>query len=202
MNNLIVEEYTKNNLSIQAISKKYNISWNKVKKILLENKVQIISKRNQYGIDIKVKENIFDKIDSSEKAYWLGLLYADGYIRNNRNEIGLTLQEKDVKTVQAFHDFCGLSNDIREHIIRRNNKEYKSYDCTFSSKKIKEDLIKLGCVPCKSLVLTFPTEKQVPNEFLYDFIRGYVDGDGYLQFDKTKVDTELLFLELKVFLKD
>lgn len=26
--------------------------------------------------------NIFDKIDSEEKAYWLGFIYADGIILN------------------------------------------------------------------------------------------------------------------------
>ena len=46
------------------------------------------------------------------------------------------------------------------------------------SQKTVEDLKKLGCVENKSLILTFPTEQQVPKEFVYDFIRGYFDGDG------------------------
>lgn len=201
MDNLVVEEYTQNGLSMQAISKKYNMSWNKVKQILVKNNVQIISKRNQYNVDIKMKEDIFEKIDSSEKAYWLGLLYADGYIRKDRNEIGLTLQEKDKETVQSFHDFCGISNNIRRHIITRKGKEYTSYDCTFSSKKVKNDLINLGCVAQKSLVLTFPTKEQVPDAFLYDFIRGYVDGDGYVQFDKNKSRYRIIILGTKAFLE-
>ena len=31
----------------------------------------------------------------------------------------------------------------------------------------------------KSLILNFPTEYQVPKNFVKDFIRGYFDGDGW-----------------------
>ena len=49
---------------------------------------------------------------------------------------------------------------------------------TISSSKICKDLIRLGCVPRKSLVLKFPLENQVPKCLVYHFIRGYFDGDG------------------------
>ena len=44
--------------------------------------------------------------------------------------------------------------------------------CDFS------DLNKLGVVERKSLILTFPTEQQVPKHLMPHFIRGYFDGDG------------------------
>lgn len=40
------------------------------------------------------------------------------------------------------------------------------------------DLIKQGCVPRKSLILTFPNTNQVPENLINHFIRGYFDGDG------------------------
>ena len=46
------------------------------------------------------------------------------------------------------------------------------------SQKTVDDLKKLGCVENKSLILTFPSKEQVPEEFIYHFIRGYFDGDG------------------------
>ena len=49
----------------------------------------------------------------------------------------------------------------------------------FKSIPCKEDLIKQGCVPKKSLILKFPTEQQVPNYLIKHFIRGYFDGDGW-----------------------
>ena len=55
----------------------------------------------------------------------------------------------------------------------------KSYRISFRSDKCKQDLINLGCVPKKSLILTFPSEEQVPNNLIKHFIRGYFDGDGW-----------------------
>lgn len=40
------------------------------------------------------------------------------------------------------------------------------------------DLIKQGCVPNKSLILTFPNKYHVPKNLINHFIRGYFDGDG------------------------
>ena len=50
---------------------------------------------------------------------------------------------------------------------------------SFRSQKCKADLIKQGCVPKKSLILTYPTTEQVPKELTRHFIRGYFDGDGW-----------------------
>ena len=43
---------------------------------------------------------------------------------------------------------------------------------------MKEALISLGCTPRKSLTITFPSERQVPQHLQKDFVRGYIDGDG------------------------
>lgn len=45
-----------------------------------------------------------------------------------------------------------------------------------------EDLIKQGCIPNKSLVLTFPNKHQVPENLINHFIRGYFDGDGSISY--------------------
>lgn len=37
----------------------------------------------------------FENIDTEEKAYWLGFLYADGYVNANEDKIELCLAEKD-----------------------------------------------------------------------------------------------------------
>lgn len=50
---------------------------------------------------------------------------------------------------------------------------------------MKEQLINLGCVPNKSLILKFPSLNIFQEKKLvYAFIRGYVDGDGCLTFSK------------------
>lgn len=122
--------------------------------------------------------NIFEKIDSEEKAYWLGFLYADGSVSSAENKIELGLAEKDLSHIEKFKKFTNLNNKISYRAST------KSYRFCFRSTKCKEDLIKKGCVPKKSLILTFPTYDQVPKELMRHFIRGYFDGDGW--FTNTK----------------
>ena len=117
--------------------------------------------------------HIFETINTEEKAYWLGFLYADGSVGSNEAKIELGLAEQDLHQIEKFRDFIGIQNKIS---YRKNTKSYRF---SFRSKSCKEDLIKQGCVPKKSLVLQFPTKEQVPDKFLKDFIRGYFDGDGW-----------------------
>ena len=117
--------------------------------------------------------NIFNKIDTEEKAYWLGFLYADGSVGSKEDKIELGLAEKDFHHIEKFKTFIGLPNKISYR------ESSKSYRYTFRSKSCKQDLIKQGCVPKKSLILKFPTEDQVPKNLLRHFLRGYFDGDGW-----------------------
>lgn len=117
--------------------------------------------------------DIFEKIDTEEKAYWLGFLYADGSVGSKENKIELGLAEKDLKQIEKFKTFLKINNKISYR------KSSKSYRISFRSDKCKQDLINLGCVPKKSLILTFPSEEQVPNNLIKHFIRGYFDGDGW-----------------------
>lgn len=48
----------------------------------------------------EVDESIFENIDTEEKAYWLGFIYADGYV-NNR-QIELTLKESDYEHIKKI----------------------------------------------------------------------------------------------------
>lgn len=120
-----------------------------------------------------INQNIFEKIDNEEKAYWLGFLYADGYISKN-NQIEVSLQLSDINHLQKLKKFLNTNTKIStdDHRCR----------LLFCSKKISNDLAKLGCVNNKSLILTFPTKEQVSDEFLLPFIRGYVDGDGCISY--------------------
>jgi DNA-binding transcriptional regulator WhiA len=116
---------------------------------------------------------IFETIDTEEKAYWLGFLYADGSVGSSDNRIELGLAEKDLKQIEKFRDFIGIKNKISYR------SQTKSYRYCFKSIPCKADLIKQGCVPKKSLILKFPSEEQVPKELIRHFIRGYFDGDGW-----------------------
>lgn len=129
--------------------------------------------------DYSYAENLFKKIDSEEKAYWLGFLYADGYISEKTNSIELSLKEEDKNHVELFNKFLNIpGKDIRKKYKNMNGNIYISYCLSIVNKKIKNELIKLGCFPQKTFKLSFPNSNIVPDNLINHFVRGYFDGDG------------------------
>lgn len=136
-------------------------------------------------------ESYFEKIDSHEKAYWLGFLYADGCItRFYRNEklksmsLELTLKSDDEDHLYKFLKCLESNVPIQHKTIK--NKYYASrlvINCT----KMCRDLINLGCTPQKSLTLTFPNEKILSEKYISSFICGYFDGDGGVHYGESIV---------------
>lgn len=127
-------------------------------------------------------KDYFKKIDTSEKAYWLGFLYADGCItRFYRNEklksmsLELTLQDEDCNHLIKFKNALESNVPIQHKVIRN---KYKSDRIVINCTSMCRDLIELGCTPVKSLTLEFPNNNILPDKYLRDFIRGYFDGDG------------------------
>jgi hypothetical protein len=148
--------------------------------------------------------NYFEKIDSHEKAYWLGFLYADGNVHKNMMQIGLS--KKDVKILKIFRKHLSSNHPFYLDNSKGYNKNGKNVIkfCIRSMKFVK-DLINLGCIPKKSLVLTFPTVQQVPEEFINSFILGYFDGDGSISTKnkkhKQKFSWKLQMVSTKHFLE-
>lgn len=176
----------KNGMSLSQVSKEIGVCSSTVAKILRAYKIDTrpqhlkghskgTSKNRKYSFDI----NFFQEINSEEKAYWLGFLYADGYV-GCRGITTLCLQEKDLEHIEAFRASLGDSS-----VPIKYRSRTKSYAINLSSVKMAEDLIKLGCVQRKSLILTFPSERQVPRDLIRHFMRGYFDGDGCISGDKS-----------------
>lgn len=78
----------------------------KIGRILHMDKRAILKKLRNFNIPIKQyyhkykdrNNNYFDKIDTENKAYFLGLLYADGSnsIKNGKISIALQARDKDI----------------------------------------------------------------------------------------------------------
>jgi len=116
-------------------------------------------------------ENVFDVIDTKEKAYWLGLIYADGNISKDQNRTGFHLAYKDKILMEKLADFLG---DDRTRIKSYDNNKTLFY--YVYSNRIKEDLIKHGVVVNKTASNIFP---KIDNyELFLAFFTGAYDGDG------------------------
>lgn len=139
---------------------------------------------------------IFDTIDTEEKAYWLGFLYADGCVTNNNSvEFGVIVDDYNI--MQKYREFLKLKSDKSIH-ISNNICRIRVYNKHFA-----ESLIKKGCIQRKSLILTFPSAEIVNKSLIRHFIRGYCDGDGCLRFYKNSNNSQvcdLSFCGTKEFL--
>lgn len=187
-------ELRKNGLSYAKIAKELGKSKQTISYYLKENgygpNEKYIRKNQKQPNKKYVNENFFEVIDTEEKAYWLGFMYADGCVNTSRDSIELSLKEEDFNHIVKFKNALDSEHKIGKKVKRINNKEYVSYRLHIRNKKLKDDLIKHGCIPKKSKVLTFPKLK---NDLVIHFIRGYVDGDGCITTHKTsKISLEIL----------
>lgn len=115
----------------------------------------------------------FNEINTKEKAYWLGFLYADGCVmvdkRSNSKRIRISSNIKDETLIDKF---CEATKSNRE------KKEYYKnvVRLTIWNDDLANDLIKWGCIPRKSNIITLP---KLNNRSLYlAFLLGFFDGDG------------------------
>lgn len=191
-----IENLIKEGKTATDICKQLQISKSALFRTLNKLNLQIPNHHNA----LKFDNTVFDIINTEEKAYWLGFLYADGNVSSTNNVISITLQYSDISHLEKFNNFIKNKNSVKEGIIRLSNKEYKICKLSVCNKHFKESLIKLGCFPRKSLILEFPNLNIFTDKNLvYDFIRGYVDGDGCLTFSKSG-RLELSILGTKEFL--
>lgn len=129
----------------------------------------------------------FNVIDTEEKAYALGIFYADGNIthENGHHTASITLQECDRDILEKLMVATKFSGKLLE--IKRAPPRKNQVRLCFASVQMCKDLVNKGCYPRKSLTLKFPTKDQVPDKLISHFIRGYYDGDGCITWSRNKV---------------
>ena len=162
--------------SMKNISDNSSMSEHKIRKILLENNITIRGLNNK-GNRI---EDYFSVIDTPEKAYLLGIIQTDGNVRiTNRNAELTITQHKDY----AWYIENMLLN-FSDKIC--SSKDRNCRQVAIGSKAIVNDLINIGIVPNKTREQTDEhidiLWKSIPDNFKGDFIRGCIDGDGYVTF--------------------
>ncbi len=177
--NDICRKYSTGNYTCTKLGNEYNVIYTSISSLLKSRNIIVNNDRCKLHRRYKFNETYFDKIDTEDKAYFLGLLYADGC--NITNGIKLSLQSNDIDILDKLNILIGSENTIKTTISKTTNKKNMSH-LTIYSQSISLQLMKLGCIPNKSLTLKFPTEEQVPSKLIRHFIRGYFDGDGNIYY--------------------
>lgn len=165
---LVVELYLS---GISTIKIGEQLGYHPVSVWKLLNANNIETPKRKYEADL----TFFDVIDNEIKAYLLGFWYADGNVIKDRIRIALTDREI-IDMVQEALQYTGpiyiKQPSIEGRLIQ--------YEINITRTELADALIKHGCPPKKSLILTFPDSTIVPDHLIHHFARGYFDGDGNL----------------------
>ncbi len=125
-----------------------------------------------------MNERYFDKINTAEKAYWLGFILADGCVIWGKKAgnycLSIGLQRRDGEILSA------LENDLGG--IREPKVDRQSLRLTWYSKYMAQSLIDCGIVPRKSGIDI--KRPKIRKNLLSHFWRGVFDGDGMISTTK------------------
>lgn len=141
----------------------------------------------------QVNDNYFESIDSEEKAYWLGFIYADGFVVSDSNKFGVSLSNIDKSHLEKLKTAIKFTGEVKDYVETAGYAVGSLYSrLLVTSSKIKQDLIKHGVVPNKTDIVKFPT--MLPIELIPHFIRGYFDGDGCITHQSVQVSGNLNYM--------
>lgn len=168
---------------------------------LSEKKITFLRKREDgteenVVLNVQKVDETFFKKWSPAMAYVLGVICTDGNIlagklRNPSSGYSNTISRLTIsqKEPELLEKVLNLMN-CQTTLLKRNRKSYggrvsgETYYFHINNETIFEDLLKLGVVPNKSKVVTFPDISEI---YVRHFIRGCWDGDGSVYLSKNKI---------------
>lgn len=161
-------------ISMYKIGKMLKTHDANIKVILKENnvKLRVKKKNNRYNYN----EHYFDDIDNQNKAYFLGLLYADGCNDYLYNRITIALETRDGYILEYFRK--EIESEKKLYLTKPYKNTKEQLELVLIGDHISNVLLEKGVKRKKSLTLEWPN--WLSEELYSHFIRGYFDGDGYI----------------------
>jgi hypothetical protein len=161
-----------NGIKRKDIINEYGISDRHYKKVIIDNGGIIKNKAKKYNLN----EDYFEKIDTEDKAYFLGFIVADGNISNRNPQVTIIQKETDI--LYKFKEYIKFEGNI----FTKNDGSNCS-SLTVTSEKMKTDLFNLGIYPAKTMIIRYP---EIPKNLEHHFMRGVFDGDGCISIHKKR----------------
>lgn len=149
-------------------------------------------------------EGYFNEPMNKEKAYIIGFIAADGCLFKRDGHIGqvrIAINEEDIEILEFINS--EVSNGSRKPPkidkteIKRKDEVYKYVILTFNSDILYNSLISFGLMDKKTWIMDLKELfLNIGEEFFDDFIVGYFDGDGSINYrgnKKTPSSTSISF---------
>lgn len=124
----------------------------------------------------KIILDYFKEINTKEKAYWLGFIYADAcisFFKKNLIRFSIELGKKDEILIDRFANAIGFNLRYKRYRFRGNSKLIV---IEFSNRKFVNNLQKCGVMNKKSKVIELPELGNM--DLNLAFLLGLYDGDG------------------------
>lgn len=172
LENIIISKY-KSGLNGVELSKEIQMPLHSIYKILKKNNITRNASEAQQKYEI-IDQDYFKEINSHEKSYFLGLLFADGWVDFKYNQVAIELKESDKQILTDISKQVYKDKVLNFHKSDNPNAE-NTYRFVMSNKIFFNDLLNLGLKPNKSKNKVFPIIK---DEFINSFLLGYFDGNG------------------------
>ena len=172
--------------SVQQLTELLGMSKTTVRKVIRSAGLEIRSQSDQQLImngSSSLKHWAFDTL-TEEALYWIGFIYADGYVhkKQNRSLITIDLSTEDRNHLEKFKKFLDAGVSIRDNKRHRLDKVYYTSIITISSKPLFDRLTELGFTNDKTY--TAVVHPDLINHVA--FWRGVFDGDGWISRTHTR----------------
>ena len=152
---------------LKDISKQVGLSQPTISKFIRNGCIPF--KNSIYDLD----DSFFEKIDSPEKAYFLGWIASDGCL--SKGSVTFCLNEKDEDVLFLLRSLIKSDKPIQKYKKAGYTSLYSHF--SIRNKKIFNDLLQHGVHPQKTKTVFIPS--QVINSSLFKYyLRGFFEGDG------------------------
>ena len=167
---LLKKLYLEYNLPIYKIAMLYGFTDGSLREVFIKNNIEL----KKHCIGKNSQNNFFEKIDTKEKAYFLGLIAADGCVMDSQNTMSIELKACDKYILEKFIEIASFNAELLKD-DRNNSLRYR---LSIHSKNMVNHLKALSIMPRKSTNNSLCISEKIPKKLIRHFIRGYFDGDG------------------------
>lgn len=169
----------------QYAAKQAKCSLRILKQILYDNNIHIRTfseaaiKSNKNRA--KKKNHQYFDVETPNMAWTLGFIASDGNVSGRDNTIKICLSAVDKEILERIKQELELEDNVKEYTTA------SGFDCVrleWTSEHHKKKLAEYNIIPNKTFTFSFPTK--LDKIYWIDFIRGYFDGDGSINYLQQK----------------
>lgn len=171
-----IKDFKNNHRTFSYIKNKYGY-----KNEIFKNKLKALDIDCERNYKNNFNRNAFNEINSEEDAYFLGFITADGYINEKRGFLSIKLNSRDEDILQKMLNYMEADFEINHkyHAVTHNLLS----QIVFNSKKLTNTLSEKYNIHQNKSVKEIPYYS-IKKELIKHYIRGYIDGDGYIKKEK------------------